>query len=84
MSVLVFVLGLLCVLFAIAVMERARRFRAPAIHIWLVATSYITLVVLTIYTTEELNEQVWACVAFLMGIASLLTMIRHYRRKAAR
>ncbi len=73
-------LGLACIGFAIAVMERGRRFRAPALHIWLVASSYVALAVLTMSVVEDVDEQLWACFAFVLGIGSLITMIRHYRR----
>ncbi len=80
MTVLVYVLGFACIAFAIGVMERGRRFRAPALHIWLVASSYVALVVLTMSVVEDVRDQLWAAAAFLAGIGSLITMIRHYRR----
>ena len=72
-------LGLACIAFAIGVMERARRYRAPSLHIWLVASSYVALAVLSMSVVQEVEEQVWACFAFALGIGSLVTMIRHYR-----
>ncbi len=80
LTVLVYVLGLACIGFAIAVMERGRRFRAPALHIWLVASSYVALAVLTMSVVEDVEDQLWASASFLAGIGSLITMIRHYRR----
>jgi len=80
MSILVFVLGFACILFAVYVMEEARKFRAPAAHIWLVAASYIVLIGLAMNVADEQVEQVWAIFAFLLGIGSLLTMLRHYRK----
>jgi len=79
-SVLVFVLGFACILFAVYVMEQARKFRAPSAHIWLVAASYVVLIGLAMNVADEQVEQVWAIFAFLLGIGSLVTMIRHYRK----
>jgi len=76
----VFVLGFACILFAVYVMEEARKFRTPALHIWLVAGSYIVLIGLAMNVADEQVEQVWAIFAFLLGIGSLITMIRHYRK----
>ncbi len=81
MTVLVYVLGFACIGFSIGVMERARRFRAPALHIWLVASSYVALAVLTMTVVENTEDQLWACAAFLLGIGSLITMIKHYRHR---
>ncbi|MBA2707003.1 MAG: hypothetical protein H0U59_04265 [Gemmatimonadaceae bacterium] len=80
MTIPVFILGFACILFAVYVMEEARKFRAPAMHIWLVAGSYIVLIGLAMNVADEQIEQVWAIFAFLLGIGSLITMLRHYRK----
>ncbi len=67
--------GILVIITVVAVLVVANKFRAPALHIWLVSLSYMTLVGAILNLAHGRKDQITAVVALALGIGAMLVML---------